>query len=253
MPWNPAQYARFAGHRLRPALDLLARVSVTEPREVVDLGCGSGNVTRVLREQWPEAAIVGVDSSEEMLAKAQGLDAGIEWVREDIGFWRAARPVDVLFSNAALHWVDRHERLIQALMGQLAEGGVLAVQMPRQWDAPSHTVVQEMAAHPAWVEHLARVARPWSHSPDRYFEWLAPAARSIDIWETTYLQVLEGEDAVAEWVKGTLLVPYLEALPEALRGHFEAEYRRRMAIAYPRLADGRTLFAYRRLFIVAQR
>src|SRR6266516_3659447 len=139
MPWDPAQYLKFAGPRLRPALDLLQRIDCEAPSRVYDLGAGAGNVTRLIAARWPEARIVGIDGSAEMLAKAAAENPEIEWRQADLASWRPERPADVIYSNAALHWLDDHERLFPALFAGLAPGSVLAVQIPRNFGAPSHT------------------------------------------------------------------------------------------------------------------
>jgi trans-aconitate 2-methyltransferase len=252
MNWNPQQYARFAGQRLRPALDLLARIPLEQPRTVVDLGCGTGNVTRILRSRWPHARICGVDGSPQMLAEARKEEADIEWEHSELGSWNPAEKYHVVFSNAALHWLDDHAALFARLAGCIAPGGVLGVQMPRNFGAPSHTLMHELASSPPWRDVLAPLLRPMPVlEPAAYYGILAPRVRSLDIWETEYLQVLEGENPVAEWTKGTWLAPLLAALAPGGRAGFEAEYRRRVAQAYPRREDGKTLFPFRRLFIVA--
>ena len=170
----------------------------------------------------------------------------------DLATWRPERPTDVIYSNAAFHWVGDHGRLFPALLSALAPGGVLAVQMPRNFDAPSHTLMHELAASPPWRDALATLLRPQPVlTPEVYYGLLAANARSLDIWETEYLQILEGENPVAEWTKGTWLAPLLAALAPDARVAFESEYRRRVAQAYPRQANGKTLFPFRRLFIVA--
>lgn len=252
MNWDPQQYARFAGQRLRPALDLIARIPIEHPRSVVDLGCGTGNVTQVLRSRWPAARITGVDGSPQMLAEARKAEAVVVWEQIDVAAWNPPENVDLVFSNAALHWLDDHPALFARLCANIAEGGVLAVQMPRNFAAPSHALMHELAASPAWRDALAGLLRPQPVlAPADYYGLLAPKARALDIWETEYLQVLEGENPVAEWTKGTWLAPLLAALAPDARAEFESEYRRRIAEAYPRQADGKTLFPFRRLFIVA--
>jgi len=250
--WNPQQYLRFADQRRRPAIDLLARVGLAAPQRVSDLGCGAGNVTRLLAERWPSAQITGVDSSAEMLDKARKEAPKIEWRQADLATWRPEAPPDLIFSNAALHWLGDHERLFPELLRSLAPGGVLAVQMPRNHQAPSHTGMAEAARSGPWratLEPLLR-ERPVA-APAAYFDILAGAGARADIWEVEYLQLLEGEDAVVEWTKGTALKPLLDALAEPERGRFLADYRKRMRAAYPRRGDGLTLFPFRRLFIVA--
>ncbi|MBI4966724.1 MAG: methyltransferase domain-containing protein [Rhodospirillales bacterium] len=254
MSWDPDLYTRFADHRLRPALDLMARLPLEAPGRVVDLGSGTGNVTALLAARWPAAEIAGVDSSPDMLAKAQARPERIAWTQAPIENWRAAEPVDLVFSNAALHWLDHHERLFPSLIGNLAPGGVLAVQMPRNHGAPSHRRLVEIVRGGPWRKRLEPLLREHPVAePARYYDWLAPLARDLDIWETEYQHVLEGEDAVLTWIRGTLLRPFLDALTDAERPAFLADLAKRLGADYPRRADGRTLFAFRRLFLVAVR
>jgi trans-aconitate 2-methyltransferase len=252
--WDPAKYLEFAGHRLRPALDLLARVPAAAPAIVHDLGCGAGNVTRLLRERWPDAAVTGVDGSAAMLAAARAAAPAVTWLQADIGTWRGPCPADVVFSNAALHWLDDHPTLFPRLVAGLAPGGVLAVQMPRNHGAPSHTEMVAAAESGSWREQLrpALRARPVVE-PAVYHEILAPHVSRLDIWETEYLHVLEGDNPVVEWTRGSALKPLLDALEEPERSGFLAEYSARIARAYSPRSDGRTLFPFRRLFIVAVR
>jgi trans-aconitate 2-methyltransferase len=252
VPWDPAQYLRFAGQRLRPALDLLDRIDVAKPTEVYDLGAGAGNVTRLLKERWPGARVTGVDASPDMLAKAAADAPDIAWERADLATWQPGRPADVIYSNAALHWVTEHDRVFPGLMSMLAPGGAVAVQMPRNFSAPSHTAIAEAARTGPWRATLEPLLRPTPVAePAFYFDLLAPHAATVDVWETEYVQVLEGEHPVKEWVKGTWLKPLLDALDEPRRSRFEACYADLVARAYPRRPDGRTLFPFRRLFIVA--
>src|SRR5437763_2192160 len=252
MAWDPAQYLKFAGPRLRPAIDLLQRVDVDNPALVYDLGAGAGNVTRRLAARWPEAEIVGVDSSAEMLAKAAAELPGIEWRRADLGSWRPDRPPSLIYSNAALHWLDGHDRLFPALFEALAPGGGLAVQIPRNFGAPSHTSITDAALSGPWRTRLEPLLRPSPvEAPEFYYDLLAPRAALLDMWETEYLQVLDGDNPVKEWTKGTWLGPLLGALDEPERSAFEENYAERVLAAYPPRPDGKTLFPFRRLFMIA--
>jgi len=256
MKWDPRQYlARgFADLRLRPALDLLARVGAETPAQVVDLGCGTGNTTALLTDRWPEAEVVGIDSSAEMLAQADARRIGARFTQADIADWRAQAPVEVLYSNAALQWVDGHERLFPHLLAQVAPEGWLAVQMPRNYGAPSHQAMIDAVEAGPWAERLRPVLRPAPVAlPEQYYALLAPHCRTLDIWETIYLQQLEGENPVVEWTKGSALRPLLAVLAGDQRRAFELAYAARIKSAYPPAADGRTLFPFRRLFIVARR
>lgn len=253
MRWQPEQYGRFAGPRLRPGLDLLARVPLEDAGRVVDLGCGSGALFPALRNRFPGAELVGVDSSPEMLAQASRADPGAVLVEADAATWRPDRPVDVIFSNALLHWVPDHARLLPALLGCCR---ALAVQVPANFGAPSHRLIGEIAARPRWAGRLDGV-RLGEHvlGLAAYRRLLAPLAGEVDVWETTYWHVLEGVDPVLEWVKGTTLLPVLAALGGASGEDaraFTAEYAEGLRAAYPpETDDGRTLLPFRRLFLVA--
>jgi trans-aconitate 2-methyltransferase len=254
--WDVRQYQRFGAERTRPAFDLLQRLpDELGARRIVDLGCGTGEITLALKGRWREAEVTGLDSSAQMLAKARALGEEVRWTHEDIARWSPERPLDLIFSNAALQWLDGHERLFPRLMEALAPGGWLAVQMPRNYAAPSHRLMRETAAEAPWAGRLRGLLRTEPVlPPERYYEVLAPLASELDLWETEYLHVLEGETPVLDWVKGTGLRPLLDALtdpPE--RAAFTARYQARLAEAYPRRPDGRTLFPFRRLFLIAKR
>ncbi len=250
--WDPTRYLAFAGPRLQPAIDLLARVALAAPAEVVDLGCGAGNVTRLLAQRWPAARVTGVDSSPEMLARAATEAPGIAWSQADVAAWSPAAPVDLVFSNAALHWLDGHAALFPRLLAALKPGGVLAVQMPRNHCAPSHTGMAAAAAAGPWATKLEPLLRRQPVAePGFYYDLLVPRVAALDIWETEYLHVLEGADPVVRWTSGTALKPLLDALGERERADFVADYAARMRVAYPPRPDGKTLFPFRRLFILA--
>jgi trans-aconitate 2-methyltransferase len=254
MSWNPQQYLKFSGHRLRPAVDLLMRIPELTVRSVADLGAGAGNVTRLIKERWQDATVVGVEGSAKMVAAARTTAPEIEWLHQDLGFWRPPHKYDVIYSNAALHWLPEHARLFPSLMENVEPGGILAVQMPRNFEAPSHFLIAETALNGPWrsqVEHL--VLPPPVGEPQYYHDLLAPLSKDIDIWETEYLQILEGDNPVKEWTKGTWLTRYLDVLQGDEKAAFEAAYGERVAKAYPRNSRGQTLFPFRRLFIVAQR
>ena len=251
MTWDPDLYLRFSDHRLRPAVDLLARVPPVEATEVVDLGCGTGNVTRLLADRWPEAHVVGVDSSPEMLVKARAELPDLEWVEGDVAEWEPPGPVDVVASNATLQWLDDHDTLFPRLVGWLRPGGVLAVQMPASFDEPSHARAFEVARAGPWHEKYERLRDRPVADARQYLEWLAPRVADLDVWTSTYVHLLEGEDPVVAWTSATLLRPLVGPLDEGEREAFLGHYRELMAEAYPPLPDGRTPFPFRRLFIVA--
>lgn len=252
MGWSPDQYLKFAAPRLRPALDLLARIDLEQPRLIYDLGCGAGNVTALLANRWPQARIVGVDSSSAMLDRAAKLLPQAEWVLADLAQWQPSEAADLVFSNAALHWVDDHARFLPWLVRALAPGGVLALQMPANFTAPSHRSLFAAALSGPWQDLLRPLLRenPVGSPEDN---WAILAEVRPEIWETTYLHALTGEDPVLEWIMGTSLRPLLEALPEGWQGDFLAVCRDLLAKAYPRRANGVTLFPFRRQFILAKK
>ncbi len=254
MSWNPDLYLAFGDHRLRPALDLMGRIPLAAPRRIVDLGCGPGHVTKLLAARWPKAETVGIDNAPIMIERARRDVPALAFRLDDIATWHAEPPVDLIFTNAALHWLDDHARLFPRLLAQLNPGGVLAAQMPRNDGAPSHRALGETAEAGPWRAKLAPLLRRAPvQAPAAYHRMLAPQTQDLDIWESEYLHPLCGEDPVAEWTKATALMPFLETLAGPDRGAFEAAYRARLRQAYPREADGRTLFPFRRLFIVARR
>jgi trans-aconitate 2-methyltransferase len=253
--WQPSLYKRFSGERERPALDLIARIPLERPGFLCDIGCGAGNVTALLRARWPEARILGMDSSPAMLEAARKLLPDVGFVRDDAASWTPPEPADLLFANAVFNWLPDHGRLLPRLMDSLEPGGVLAVQMPRNHDRPSHRLMIETAKSGPWRARLARqIDRPPPVAePAVYARILGPLARTLDIWETDYLMRLDGENPVVTWTQATALRPFLEPLDEPGRAAFLADYAARIRAAYPPEADGRTLLLFRRLFIVATR
>lgn len=253
MAWDPGQYELFQAARLRPGHDLIAALPPIRPDLIVDLGCGTGGLTRTLSDRWPAAAVIGVDNSPSMLAKAAQTASRVRWEPGDIASWAPPGRADLIFSNAALHWLSDHDRLFPALMDMLRPGGALAVQMPRNFGAPSHRILAEVAASGPWADVLAGVLRSDPvRDPAWYWRTLSPVATHVEVWETEYTHVLDGNDPVLEWTKGTALLPVLEALDTEAHPDFIAEYASRLRRAYPAEPDGRTLFPFRRLFLVAR-
>jgi trans-aconitate 2-methyltransferase len=253
--WNPDLYLRYAAYRARPADDFLPRIHLGAPGDVYDLGCGPGTLTKRLKDQWPERRVVGLDSSPDMLAAArEKFPHGLEWRQADISTWTPAHPPALIFANASLQWVPAHDRLVPRLMGMLAPGGVLAFQIPESGAQPYHRCIEAVIGLPRWRERLKGVhphADPLS--PRAYYDLVAPMAAEIDVWETDYHHVLEGEDPVTEWISATGLGPFLSVLTEAEKPAFLADYSACARAAYPRQVNGKVLFIMRRLFLKATR
>ncbi|MCT9931550.1 trans-aconitate 2-methyltransferase [Planotetraspora sp. A-T 1434] len=245
--WDPAVYERYSGERSRPFFDLIARVNPADPRSVVDLGCGTGELTATLCRRWPAATVHGVDSSPAMIEKAP---PGPTFEVGDLRDWQPARPVDVIVSNAALQWVPEHRDLLDRWIGYLAPEGWLAFQVPGNFHSPSHALIRELC-RTKWRDELGDLARDAPvGEPVDYLRRLVALGCTVDAWETTYVHVLPGEDAVLNWVKGTALRPMLDRLSPDRRAAFLADCARVLAEAYPREPYG-TAFPFRRIFVVA--
>ena len=255
MSWDPGQYGKFADDRLRPVIDLLARVGRLPDAgspDIIDLGCGAGAAFEALRARWPGARITGLDSDRAMLEAARARHGSVHLVEADVRSWEPPGDVDLVFSNAVLHWLDGHEGLFPRLMGWLKPGGVLAVQMPVVWAEPLHVLLAEAADDPRWRDRLGDVPKPVRPlSMEAYAGLLSPLADAVDIWETRYLHRLQGENAVFEWIRGTSLKPYLDHLPSEESAAFAEGYAAALRSAYPVSDDGTTPLAFRRTFIVA--
>lgn len=252
--WDAGQYLRFADERTRPAADLVGRIDLDAPRHIVDLGCGPGNSTAVLRARWPEADITGIDTSAEMLDQARRSEPSIHFAVGDIAAWRPDAPGDLVFSNAALQWVGDHERLIPRLFDGVAPGGQLAVQMPRNHDFATHRLMRQVAAEGPWRDRLAGARDPSPvKPPEFYYDLLAPRADRVVVWETNYIQVMPGVAAIIDWLRGTGLGPFLARLDDGERNVFLDRYAVLLAEAFPPRSDGRILLPYPRLFFIASR
>ncbi len=253
MAWDPGQYLKFGDERTRPAFDLLGRVPVEKPSHVVDLGCGPGNSTALLAARWPSANIEGIDSSVEMIAKAQDSGVRARFSVADFETWTPDAPSDVIFSNAAIHWAPDSVALAVRLFGMLAPGGALAVQIPQNFDRPSHTLLHALARDPRWMARLQGARQIDPDTFPRAPEFVRALGGDVDAWTTDYLHILRGADPVFNWVSGSALRPFLDLLDDADRIAFEADLKRQYLAAYPPEPDGSTLFPFRRLFVVARR
>jgi trans-aconitate 2-methyltransferase len=248
--WNPTQYLKFSEERTRPCRDLAARLELLGRARVIDLGCGPGNSTEVLAECWPYADLTGLDSSPDMIARARAAHPDWRWITAEIAQWATASGdiYDLAFSNAALQWVPDHAVVFPRL---LSRARMIAIQMPGNWDGPAHQTMRGVAKR---YSLDVRVREWFTHDHAFYYDTLAPHASSLDIWATEYLHIMDGAEAIVEWYKGTGMRPFLEALPtDAHRARFTADYLAAIREVYPARSDGKVLFPFRRLFIVASR
>jgi trans-aconitate 2-methyltransferase len=250
--WKPDQYLKFAAERTQPCRDLAARVAIPNPRRVMDLGCGPGNSTEVLAERWPQAELTGLDSSADMIAKARGVHPEWRWCAGDIAEWTNGEDsFDVVFSNAAMQWVSDHQSAFPRLLKHVAPGGALAVQMPANIEAEAHSLMRAVASKFPATKNV----REWfAHGTAFYYDSLAPLAARVDLWSTEYIHVMERPESIVEWYSGSGMRPFLDALAtDAERQAFTNQYLAVIREAYPARPDGRILFPFRRIFIVAYR
>lgn len=251
--WDADQYLRFSSERTQPARDLAARIAIAEPERIIDLGCGPGNSTAILRLRWPTAEIHGLDNSREMIAAASESYPQGKWILADAATWAAEVPFDIVFSNAALQWLPHHSTLFPHLFLQVVAGGALAVQMPAHFNSPLHREIIETADDPRWKNLMVSAKNALTReSPSFYYNLLQPIALRLEIWETEYYHIMETPQDMLEWFRGTGLRPFLSALKsEREKQAFEEILLQRYVKSYPPQSDGRILFPFRRLFIVA--
>ncbi len=253
--WNPSLYRRYEGERTRPAAELLARVTLADAQHVVDLGCGPGNSTELLVQRFPQAQVLGTDSSEAMLISARERLPQARFEQSDIAAWVPDVAPDLIYANAALQWVPGHEALFPRLFAALAPGGVLAVQMPDNRQEPTHRLMRAVAAEAPWAEHIGDTDKVRTQLLDigGYYDLLGPLAAQVDVWHTIYQHPMASAAAIVEWVRSTGLKPFVDRLPDDLQCSYLAEYERRVDLAYPVRTDGKRLLAFPRMFIVAQK
>ncbi len=251
--WDARQYLTFEDERTRPARDLLAQVPLQRVRRAVDLGCGPGNSTELIANRYPDAKVTGLDSSKNMLSMARERLPGCEFIEADVASWTPQEPIELLFANAMLHWIPKHQMAMRRMLEALPEGGVLAAQMPDNTREPSHILMRELAKRGAWADHSALATRVGLPSSESYYEALKPVCRSVEIWQTLYEHVMDGPQAIVEWFKGSALRPFLAALDASMAGEFLDAYTEDIARNYQPRFDGKILLRFPRLFVVAKK
>jgi len=252
--WNPDLYLRFEAERTQPSIDLMARIDIDEPDSIIDIGCGPGNSTNVLRQRWPGARIVGLDNSVEMIAKARKAYPQGEWRVADGATWSEPQAYDLVFSNAALQWMPDHAGLVRRLFGAVRTGGALAVQVPANHDSPIYQAIDRVADRPRWRGTMQGCARLVYREAGEYYDWLSALSGRVYVWHTVYYHVLANHQGLLEWYSSTGLRPYLERLTSAEeRAAFQSEILDECRAAYPLQQDGKVLFPFRRLFFIAYR
>jgi trans-aconitate 2-methyltransferase len=255
MSWDAGVYLRFANERTQPSIDLINRINLPHPGRIIDLGCGPGNSTEPIRQRWPHAEVVGLDSSAHMIETARKAYPDGTWMVGDAANWEVEEPFDLVFSNAMLQWLPDHTRICRQWFDQVAPGGALAVQIPAHYDLSMNREIVEVSKDPAWNDRMDNARGSLTRKPPSlYYDALESVAVHVDLWETIYHHILPGSQAVLDWFRGTGLRPYLEALSsDEERQRFEKLLLERYNAAYPRRPSGQVLFPFRRLFFVAYR
>jgi len=253
--WNPDLYLKYQDERTQPSYDLVSRINLAEPADIIDIGCGPGNSTRVLRERWPQAKITGLDRSPEMIARAQADFPQGNWLLADAATWETATRYDLVFSNATLQWIPNHEALVDKLFSLVRSGGALAVQVPANNGSPLYQAVHDVAARTEWRGLMVGCAELMTyHDAGYYYDLLSAQAGRVDLWQTTYYHVMGDHQGLIEWYASTGLRPYLERLVSgADRQAFQQQVLAACREQYPVQKDGRILFPFRRLFFIAYR
>ena len=253
--WNAAHYLKFGNERTRAAAELAARIFVDSPTKIADLGCGPGNSTRVLRERWAAADVVGIDNSPEMIAAAKENHPDLRFETGDVGDWSGSDTYDIVFANAVFHWVPDHAGLLQRIMSRVVEGGALAFQIPAGRDAPFRRHIRELSHDPAWNDRMeAARSKVTVHDPTFYYDTLAPLASNVDIWIAEYQHVMPDAKAILNWISSTAVRPYVNSLADQEeKQRFLDLLGERVRESYPTRTDGKVLFPFERLFVVAYR
>jgi trans-aconitate 2-methyltransferase len=255
--WDSSQYLKFANERTQPSIDLAARIALDAPARIIDLGCGPGNSTAVLARRWPRAALTGLDSSPAMLATAKRDYPQWTWRESGIAEWAEKNPesFDLVFSNAALHWVPDHATVLPRLLAAVAPGGALAFQVPHSLGDAHQRCMRELPTSSKWRAHFPRMPAAWLVKPvGFYYDLFAQRAARVDLWLTDYIYVFDGPEGIVEWHRGAALLPFLELLPdEATRDDFVHDYLAAITPHYPRQPNGKVLLPFRRLFVIAYR
>jgi trans-aconitate 2-methyltransferase len=255
MDWNPSLYLKFQAERTQPSIDLVSRIRLENPMDIIDLGCGPGNSTEILFKRWPKAKVAGLDSSEKMIEQARKDYPGYEWIHADASSYKPGKKFDLVFSNAALQWIPDHQKLIPGIFSWLNPGGILAVQVPANKESPLHIALVKVSRSKRWHDYTRDCAAYIVYHPaEIYYEILSPLSQNFDIWETTYCHILESHKALIEWYRSTGMKTYLEKLPDdKARTDFENEVLSEAVSAYPTQSDNKVIYPFRRLFYMARK
>ncbi|MCM1115007.1 MAG: methyltransferase domain-containing protein [Clostridium sp.] len=253
--WNSEQYLKFKAERTQPSIDLVNRITVKEPQRIIDIGCGPGNSTAQLKKRYPDAYVLGVDFSPNMIEKAKADYKDIDFMLFDASkdFNKLEGKFDIVFSNACIQWVPEHKKLLRDMMRVLNPGGVLAVQMPAQYEMPMHTIVSEVSTNEKWSSKLSVKREFYYLTEDEYFDILFDISSDFSMWKTIYHHRLPSQESIVEWYKSTGLKPYLEQLDDADKKEFEKDILSEVKRVYKAQKNGEVIFKFHRLFFLAKK
>jgi trans-aconitate 2-methyltransferase len=253
--WDPQQYLQFEYERTQPSIDLVARIPFEDPATIIDIGCGPGNSTQILRKRWPHADIVGLDKSEKMIERARADHPGQTWIIGDASTLTADRAYDIVFSNAAIHWIPDHHGLIPRLFQIVRKDGVLAVQVPANYESPLYRIILNVARSDKWRSFTSGCDGLITyHNAAYYYNELVSLTKDIALWETTYYHILKSHQDLVAWYKSTAMKPFLERLPaDDKREEFLQTVLTECKKQYPLQSDGRILYPFKRLFFTARK
>jgi trans-aconitate 2-methyltransferase len=253
--WDPEQYLQFEHERTQPSIDLVARIPLEDPKTIIDIGCGPGNSTQVLCKRWPHADIVGLDKSERMIERARLDHPEQTWIVGDASTLDTDRKYDIVFSNAAIHWIPDHHRLLPRLFHMVRKDGILAIQVPANHESPLYKIILHVARDRKWSSFTSACDDLVTyHNAEYYYHELVSLTKNTALWETTYYHILESHQDLVAWYKSTAMKPILESLPtDEQRGEFEREVLAECREQYPPQSDGRILYPFKRLFFTARK
>ena len=250
--WNPNQYLQFRTQRTQPSIDLVAKIDFAEPKTILDIGCGPGNSTQVLVHRWPKARIIGLDNSASMIAKAKTEYPAQEWILADAATYESDLKFDIVFSNATIHWIPNHPALISRIQGLLLDGGIVAVQLPLFWAMPLGQIIDQISRDSRWQSQTEQVSELFTiHDYSFYYDELSALFRKVDLWETTYMDILDSHQSIVEMIRSTGMKPYLERLgTDVARDEFEQEVLKEIMQVYPLQQNGKVILPFKRLFFI---
>lgn len=253
MSWDSKQYLKFQKERTQPSIDLADRLTVQSPERIIDIGCGPGNSTAVLKKRYPDAEVIGADNSENMISEAKEKYPDIEFLLCDASkdLENITGKFDIVFSNACIQWVPDHPKLLREMLSLLKEGGELAVQVPMNYNEPIHKIINETVRSEKWREFFSKPRIFYTLAPEKYYDILSEFSSDFEMWQTAYFHRMKSHYDIIEWYRSTGLRPYLESLSPADKEEFERDILAKIEKAYPKQANGEIIFRFPRLFFKA--